>query len=219
MPHREPNPSRSAGRSLLVYLHGFAESPSTIPSFARDRAEDGWLRLCPTGPIPANRGFSWFDTGARGVDARSLEGAVTLVDGVIEATIAELTQGGPRPAEPVVVLGGCSQGAATALAVAALTGRPIAGLLLQAGFIPEGLDVDIDLAGLRTDRVLIQHGTNDEVVPAFIAHDLAASIRAARPEVAVELQTFDHGHETSDAMMAAAQVWLSSVRTSVGDTT
>lgn len=212
MPLNDIPQSRADGRGLLVYLHGFDESPATVPAFVRDRADDGWLRICPAGPIATGRGFSWFETGGRGVDAASLDAAVAAVDAAITATIAELAGSAHPDVDPLVVLGGGSQGAATALAIAARTVRPLAGLLLQAGFVPEGLDVDIDLAGLRAERVLIQHGTNDEVVPRFIAEDLAAALRSTHPDSVIELQTFDHGHETSAEMMVTVQDWCSSIR-------
>ena len=191
---------------LLVYLHGHGSSPSMVHPFFRQQHDDGWVRICPQAPHPTEGGWSWFDSGPRGVDSVTLSSSVAAVVEVVDAALTET--GG---AWTDVVLGGFSQGAALALAAAARLapeGTVLGGLLLQAGFLPETFDDEIDVAPVAARSVLIQHGDSDEVVPAFMADDLAALIGSATSGPAPKLQRLPGGHVLSPAMLDAAREWL-----------
>jgi len=56
----------------------------------------------------------------------------------------------------------------------AVAPTPYAGLLLQAGFVPESFDAEVPLHEVSARSVLIQHPIDDAVVPSFMAKDLAA---------------------------------------------
>lgn len=191
---------------LLVYLHGHGSSPSMVHPYFRQQHDDGWTRICPQAPNPTEGGWSWFDSGPRGVDSTSLSASVSAVIEVVDAALAE-TDG----AWTEVVLGGFSQGGALAIAAAArlvTSGTVLGGLLLQAGFLPETFDDGIDVAHVVARSVLIQHGDSDEVVPPFMADDLAALIGSATSGPAPELQHLPGGHVLSPAMLDAARDWL-----------
>jgi predicted esterase len=110
------------------------------------------------------------------------------------------------------VLGGFSQGAATALALAASLATEeavLGGLLIQAGFAPEVFDDEIDLTAIRARRVLVQHGIDDEVVPSFMAKDLATLIgSAAEPHADIEVEILAGGHTLTAGMLDGTRRWL-----------
>jgi predicted esterase len=157
--------------------------------------------------VPAEGEWAWFDDGPRGADAASLDRAAGTVAGLICSATTELGIGTDR-----VVLGGFSQGAATALVAAAELGRrgvaPLAGLLLQAGFVPESDGPDVQVEAIAAGSVLVQHPSDDEVVPAFMGKDLAAILSTSPGVGSVELELVAGGHVMSGEMLAGVQAWL-----------
>lgn len=200
-------PGPSGSRQVLVYLHGHGSAPDLVHPFFRQHHDDGWVRLCPRGPLPTDGGWSWFDSSPRGVDRAGLDASVARVRTLVEATTGDL---GATWSD--VVVAGFSQGASLALGVAAALGADgvtIGGLLVQAGFAPEVFGDEVDLGTVRARSVLVQHGESDEVVPSFMAGDLGASIGASSGAVdGIEVQLLPGGHTLSPAMLDAARRWL-----------
>ncbi len=80
------------------------------------------------------------------------------------------------------VVGGFSQGAGLALALGlGPSDRPRpAGVLAMSPFVPPGL-LGIDLESARDVPVLLQHGTNDPMIPSASTRGLAEALVEARP--------------------------------------
>lgn len=202
-------PDHAGARQVLVYLHGHGAAPDTVHPYFRRHHDDGRVRLCPQAPVPTEDGWSWFDSGPRGVERSGLDAAVSGVRTLTEATINEL-----RIAWSEVVIGGFSQGASTALALAAALaadGHCLGGLLVQAGFLPEVVGDEVDLSGLHCGAVLIQQGDTDEVVPPFMAEDLATLISLSADVGRVDVQIVAGGHTLSTAMLDGARTWLATL--------
>lgn len=202
-------PKASGSRQVLVYLHGHGSSPAMLHPFFRQHHDDGWVRLCPQGPLPTDGGWSWFDSGPRGVDRAGLDRSTSQVRTLVDAAIDEIGADWSH-----VVLAGFSQGAATAMALAAELGAApgprLAGLLVQAGFVPEIPHAEVDVGAVRAGAVLVQHGATDEVVPTFVASDLGALIGSTATEGGtVEVQVLPGGHTLTSDMLDAARTWLS----------
>ena len=198
----EPNEQRPHdGSRLLVYFHGHGSRAEILPDFLRQRGDDSWVRLCPDAPVAEGGGFSWFDSGPRGVDRQSLETSLGLVAVVLDSVTTEM--GVPRER---VVLGGFSQGGAFALALAARQPTPIGGLLLQSAFVPEGLDTEVDLDAIAPTAVMLHHSRNDDVVPVHASQDIAAALRERGH--CVEFELHDVGHTIDAAILASTKTWL-----------
>ena len=219
------------GPGLLVYFHGHDSTPRDVDSFFRDPHADGWTRLCPTGPCRTPAAHAWFETGPRGVLWPTLEANVELACSVISEARRGLVGD-----DGAVVLGGFSQGAAFALAVAAAMSGEVRGLLLQSPFLPESVDGEVDLAGgtlangttdgagvgvpdalgispasspRRGARVLVHLSRHDEVVPPMVSRDVADLLRTTG--ATVEVEEFDGGHRVTVDMVASAAAWLRSL--------
>ncbi len=190
-------------RRLFLYLHGHGSSPAEVDGvIGAIDPERGYIAVTPEGPLAVSAaGRAWFEGDSRGTDPASLERAVEWVSNVLVGCTTDL---GIDMED--VVLGGFSQGAATALAVAAFYDIELGGLLLQAPFVPDGADLDVDLASIRARDVLIQHGSLDDVVPPFFVEHVAASLTATRGDV--QRQTFEAGHERTVEMLDAACAWM-----------
>lgn len=191
------------GVGVVVYLHGHASSPDEVEPDVRSLDPEGrFLAATPQAPIQlATGGGSWFEHGARGVDATSLDAALAWLTSLATGLLADLGVGSER-----LVLAGFSQGAAMAAALASRWPGRLGGLLLQAPFLPEGLDVEVDPSAILPTTVLIQHGALDEVVPLYLGEDLASALRTAGSRVTFE--SGPHGHLRTPEMLEGARRWL-----------
>jgi phospholipase/carboxylesterase len=79
-----------------------------------------------------------------------------------------------------IVLGGFSQGAVMASALALGKGRPVpAGLVMMSGFIPTVPGFELDLEGRRELPVAITHGSMDPVISVDFARDARERLEGA----------------------------------------
>lgn len=186
-----------ATTGALIVLHGHAGSARSAGELAQaiDPAGD-WYHVLPEGPwLVDAESRSWFESPVdHGAAGRIV---ATLIRGLVE-------DGGFAHRDLAVV--GWSQGGAAALAALAVPGAPAVGsLTLCSAFLAEG-SLDYDFTALVDVPVLIQHGSHDEVVPAFFADDLAVVLRSAGVDVTDE--RYEMGHERSPAADVAATAWL-----------
>ena len=197
------------GERVLVYFHGHGSDPTNVDRLLGGPSDDRWTRWCPVAPYVAGSGYSWFETGPRGVDWTSLGAAVDTARLEIDGVCGRLGSG-----STTLVLGGFSQGGAFALALATVLGHRVGGLLLQSAFVPESLDGEVDLADIGARSILLQHGRHDGVVPCHTSEDLALMLDGS--DRRVDLQLFDCGHEVHPRMVEAASLWLARAGGSAG---
>lgn len=143
--------------------------------------------------------LGWFDDSAESVLAAA-DTVAALIEGLVE----------DQPGEVVAV--GYSQGAAALLA--ALTAPRnqrinVAGVACISGFLPDATGTEWDLGRLRGVEVFVQHGRDDDVVPAFMAKDLAALLEEAGASLTYE--ELHMGHERTPESIASARAWLSAL--------
>jgi thioredoxin 1 len=133
--------------------------------------------------------------------------ALAAVDDLLDAACEE--QGMLRSE---AVVGGFSQGAGLAMVLALGPSdrtRP-AGVLAMSPFVAPGL-LQVDPEGAADVAVLLQHGTEDPMVPVAGTRDLAKVLaEAGLPVVFAE---YPMGHEVALESVQLAQEWLAAVRT------
>jgi phospholipase/carboxylesterase len=124
--------------------------------------------VCPRGTmnVPGAIGYQWYIDREPGYPQRdTFEQTLAVLDEWLQ-TFARRTGIPPER----TVLGGFSQGAAMAWALALGEGRPpAAGLLAISGFVPRVSDFETDDALLEGLPVAICHGENDPKVPVSLA--------------------------------------------------
>jgi len=179
---------------LLLLLHGYGADERDLGGLLGYLDPNGvFAAVLPRGPVAAPPGFSWFDLASEDPDqiAEGFADALAAVDDLLDAACAE--QGFDRAQ---AVVGGFSQGAGLALALGlGPSERPrLAGVLAMSPFVPP---------------VLLQHGTNDPMIPSAGTRGLAeALIEAGLPVVFGE---YPMGHEVSLESAQQAQGWLARV--------
>ena len=181
----------------LIVLHGHDSDSKHGDALARDLDPDGdWRHVAPDGPVETSDGNrAWFAVDRPGSLRRAGEEVAAVISSFREAG-----------AGPLVVVG-YSQGAAAALCALMSADAPKAdALVVISGFVADEDGVTYDVARLLGTPVLVQHGTDDEVVPEFFATDLASMLQGGG--VDVTLQRFAAGHSTTGDTLAAARLWL-----------
>ena len=126
------------------------------------------VAACPQGTmtVPGSIGFMWYVDREPGYPQRD---TFEQTHEILGNWLAALSESTGVPLERTIV-GGFSQGATVAWALALGAGRPrLGGLLAVSGFIPRVSDLELDDANLKDLPVAICHGANDTRVPVSLA--------------------------------------------------
>jgi thioredoxin len=200
----------SESERLLVLLHGYGADERDLGGLLGYLDPEGrYAVVLPRGPVAAPPGFSWFDL--MGADAESAAAGFAAARDAIDELI-DLAAAEHDLAREEAVIGGFSQGAGLALAVGLGAGartRP-AGVLAMSPFVPPAL-LELDVEGVADVAVLLQHGTEDPMIPVAGSRDLAH--RLADAGLPVVYGEYPMGHEVSLESAQQAAAWLAAVRT------
>jgi phospholipase/carboxylesterase len=198
-------PAQAEPLGALVLIHGRgADEHDLVPLLeALDPAQrvDG---LLPRGPLALPPGGAhWYAVPRVGFpDPATFTPTLTTlaawVDAVPEATGVSYGR---------TVLGGFSQGAVMASAVALAAGRPRpAGLLMLSGFLPTVPGLDLDLQAAAGLPVAIGHGTHDPVIDVAFGRQAAERLGEAGADV--RYRESPMGHSIDPAWLPELQEWL-----------
>lgn len=188
---------------LLVLVHGFGHNETYTA--IQGRLVDPHRRftvVAPRGPLDLRTRGAAAWVLPRRQRPEQFPTAVLQLDALISGLCAE--HGIDRSA---VVLGGFSQGAILALALAAQPGRPVpAGLIMWCGTIPVNRGTEVDLARLAGVPVRYDIAARDEVISPDIVRAGADELRAAGAVVTVA--EHDAPHEVTLDMLVGTRGWL-----------
>ena len=170
---------------------------------------DGSKRLavaCPRGAIrvPNSPGSQWYVDREPGYpNLATFEGSYTVLDQWL-GMLAEATGVPPEK----TILGGFSQGATMAWALALGAGRPrCGGVLAISGFIPRVADFEFDFGRLEGTPVAICHGENDDRIP--VGHARGARDKAQEAGADVLYKESDVGHMMDLRVVPDLIAWVS----------
>ncbi len=192
---------------LLVLLHGYGADEQDLGALLSYLDPTGrFAAVMPRGPAeaPGAPGYSWYPIDAP--DAGAFTGAVDLVDRFVDEQCEEL---GLERA--TAIIGGFSQGAGLALAVSLRSGGSVrpAGVLAMSPFTPGWDALAIDWDAARSVPVLLQHGTEDPMIPVRATRELAEALAAH--EVPLVSYEYPMGHQVALESVRDAQAWLAEV--------
>ena len=194
---------------LLFLLHGYGADEADLGALLTYLDPDGrFAAVMPRGPLdaPGAPGYSWFPIGAEGLDAEAFGAALDLLDAFVDEQCADLGF-----ARKQAIFGGFSQGGGLALMLAIRSGvsvRP-AGVLAMSPFAPAGDNLDIDWDAAATIPVLLQHGTDDPMIPITAARHLASVLHDHH--VPLVYREYPMGHQVALESVQDAQAWMASV--------
>lgn len=198
---RIERPAAGEPEGALVLLHGRgADERDLLPFLDLLDPQRRLLGLTPGGPLALPPGGRHWYAVAR----------VGFPDPDTFAASYELLQRELDVPWERTIVGGFSQGAVMAYALALGEGRPTpAGLLAMSGFVPTVPGVwepDLDRPGLP---VFITHGRRDPVIDVGFGRQAAALLKEAG--VPVEYHETDAAHHVDPRVLALLPAWVDGV--------
>jgi phospholipase/carboxylesterase len=190
---------------LIIMMHGRGADAHDLADVAPLLDGPGGYRFVfPNAPRPWEAqpgmtfGFTWFDGWPpRGESFRQSR---RLVLAFLDAVVKRY----PTP-EGKLIISGFSQGALVALDVGFRTKQQVAAIVAMSGAIYE--DELPDLDSNRDKRVLLVHGTNDEVIPVNAARRTRRVLEDHGIEP--EYHEFPMGHQLTEESIAVVAEFIS----------
>ncbi|MFT4174762.1 MAG: alpha/beta fold hydrolase [Rhodocyclaceae bacterium] len=187
---------------LLILLHGLGSNEEDLFALA-SHFDERFLVLSLRAPFEMAPGYyRWFERtdtpGGRVIDTQEFDASRKMLIQEINNAVMAF---GADPRQ--VFLMGFSQGAMMALALALSTPQKLFGVVAVAGrVLPEVANLAASQDALAHLRLLIQHGTEDTVVPVsdgYAARDLFADLH-----VMMGFHEYPAGHTLTPTMLADA---------------
>lgn len=192
---------------LVIGLHGRGASAEDAVAVAARVGAGRYRFILPNGPLPSQRapwgtGYAWYELG------RQQAATIARSRALVLDLITEIEGRYRVPRERIALLG-FSQGAVLALDVALRSERPLAGVAALSGYLYAPETLALALRGAQQRRVLIVHGTYDDVISidgARLARDVleAAGLQPEYHELPV-------GHQISDEALTLVRAFLDRV--------
>jgi phospholipase/carboxylesterase len=198
-------PAAAAPRGALVLLHGRGTDEYDLaPLIDVLDPKRELIGITPRGPLTLPPGGNhWYAVRRIGYPEPETFASTYAL---LEAWLGELSDELGVPPDRVV-LGGFSQGAVMAYALALGAGRPSpAALVALSGFIPEVPGFAFDLEGRAGLPVAIAHGERDPVIPVSFGRDAERRLREAG--LAVTYREAAGGHNVDPRLVVELAAWL-----------
>jgi phospholipase/carboxylesterase len=198
---------RQAPDRLLLLIHGKGADEHDLEALVPYLDPEGrFLTVLPRAPIPFLSGWQWYATAGIPKGGPEFVSSVDALDDLLDSACAE--HGFERSQ---AIVAGFSQGCALTLALGLRRSdrprpRP-AGLIGMSGFLPEPDGLEYDFAA--APPVLVQHGTNDAVIPVQQGRRTVARLGAAG--VPVVYREYPMAHEVSLESVQDSVAWLALV--------
>lgn len=174
LPHIQLDPTGETTHTV-IWLHGLgADGNDFAPivpqlDFPQKTSTRFIFPHAPSQPVTINGGYvmpAWYDILEMKIDREVDVAQLRIsVERIREFVQREQDQG---IASEKILLAGFSQGAAVAYEVALSHPQPLAGLMVLSGYLAAGDTLARNPAN-RDLSVLIQHGTDDPIVPEILA--------------------------------------------------
>lgn len=201
--HKHPNQKNSP---ILVLLHGLGSNEEDLFSFA-PMLDSSLMVVSPRAPLSYFGGYAWFSldimqmgSGAPVINSIEFENSRQLLISYLK----ELEQT-YQPSK--IILGGFSQGAMMSYAVALTRPDLTRHVLAMSGYVVKDIADKIpqseSLAGMQ---VLATHGTNDMVLPVFLARKTQEFMH--KLPIKFEFYEYNMGHEVNQECFNKINSWI-----------
>jgi phospholipase/carboxylesterase len=184
-------PTTGGPPPALLVLHGRGADEHDLFGLA-GRLDPRLAMISARAPFPLGPGYHWYELIEIGAaEPRSFAAAYAR----LAAFVDEIGPAyGLDPARLFVL--GFSQGAVMAASLALTMPGRLAGAVLLSGYVPLGLDLPIDTAGLRDLPVFVGHGLDDTLIP--IRYGRLTRDELTRLSLAVTYHEYPIAHSISD---------------------
>lgn len=201
-PTSSPGPEPGSRYPTILALHGRGSNERDLIELA-PHLPDGLLWISPRAPLVFGPdAYEWYRVKVIGrPDPVQVMTALETIDHFIDEVLSTY------PVDPQrLFLLGFSQG--SLLSLCYTLGHPfhLAGVIAQSGYIPNGVDLEIDEAGLKNKPFIMTHGAQDTLIPV----DWARTSRDRLQRLGVDLtyHEFQMGHHVSMESLSVISTWL-----------
>ncbi len=205
--HAAFEPSGSGPYPAIVAFHGWGSNALDLLAMAPYVAHGRLLALCPQGPLVVNRetigGFAWFPlTSQLELRLADVESSLKQAEQFLDEALTRY----PIDPNRLAVLG-FSQGGVIAYGLALRRPERYAALVALSSWLPEQMLAWAEnKEALSKLSVLVQHGSEDNLVPVERAREAVARLRT----LGVQLVYREHGggHEMSSRALQELSDYL-----------
>lgn len=194
----------SAATRLLLLAHGYGADERDLGALLPYLDPDGvFVTVLPRAPTaaPGTPGFMWYDFGDPG---EGFDVAISELDQLVDTQCAEHDL-----QRSEAIFGGFSQGGGLALGLGLYASEPArvapAGVLAMSPFTGSGALAE----HAQNVPVLVQHGTNDPLIPVQRSRDFARDLR--RGNVPTVYREYPMEHQVALESLRDAREWLARV--------
>ncbi|HSO96335.1 MAG TPA: thioredoxin [Acidimicrobiia bacterium] len=195
---------------VLLLVHGYGADERDLGGLLPYLDPEGrFLTVLPRGPVAAPPGFAWYDLG--GISAEHTEDATFLGSlNQLDELLDEVCEDHHLDRAAAIV-GGFSQGGGLAVALGLRRSeRPHpAGVMALSSYLPDVGGVEYDWDASPQIPVLVQHGTEDPLIPVERGRALATTLMDH--DAHVVYAEYPMGHAVALESIQAAKRWLDAV--------
>lgn len=202
LPSAAPVNHSAARHPTILALHGRGSNEADLIGLAPHLPQD-LLWISPRAPLALGpQSYEWYRVQVIGKpDPDQLLASLETVDHFMD----EILSAYPVDPQKLFLLG-FSQGSILSLCyILAHPGR-IAGVMAQSGYLPNGVDLEIDRLEVRGKPILMTHGEQDTMIPVEWAR--ASRDRLQDFGVNLTYEEFQMGHSVSLESLQAISSWL-----------
>src|SRR5215216_1882191 len=186
----------------ILALHGRGSNEQDLIELAPHLPDD-LLWISPRAPlILGPDSYEWFRV--RIIGRPDPEQVLTALE-TIDHFIGEILSTYPVDDQKLFLIG-FSQGSLLSMCYTLSRPSRIAGVIAQSGYIPNGVDLEINEAGVKRKPFILTHGQQDTMIPI----DWARTSRDQLQKLGVDLDyhEFYMGHSVSMESLAVISTWF-----------
>ncbi|ATZ73150.1 carboxylesterase [Idiomarina sp. X4] len=197
--------------AAIIWLHGLGASGNDfVPMTEHLKFANAQVRFlfphAPQMPVTINQGMvmpAWYDITDmsidRQIDSEQLRESASKVHTMIDEQVAQGID------SKRIIIAGFSQGGAVGYEAALTYPKPLAGLMAHSTYFATADDIQISEANAQLP-ILVQHGTQDPVVPEVLGQKACATLKDKG--FSVTYQTYPMPHSLCLEQVQDMQKWL-----------
>lgn len=211
LPHLKIEPEQTA-RYSIIWLHGLGADGGDFAALApqlefQQKSQTRFIfPHAPSMPVTINGGHimpAWYDIREMNIDRKVDIDQLQRSSDAISQLIEHEEQVGI--ASDKIIIAGFSQGGAVAIDTALTYPRKLAGLLVLSSYFATADEIKATDANKNLD-ILIQHGSNDPVVPEVLGLKAADTLK--QRDYPVEYQRYPMEHSLCPPQIIAINRWF-----------
>ena len=192
----------SARHPTILALHGRGSNEADLIELATHLPQD-LLWISPRAPLVLGpRSYEWYRVRVIGrPDPDQVLASLETIDHFID----EILSAYPIDPQKLFLLG-FSQGSILSMCYTLAHPGRIAGVIAQSGYLPNGVDLEIDRTAVQGKPFLLTHGEQDTLIPV----EWARASRDRLQDLGVDLtyEEFQMGHSVSLESLQVISNWL-----------